>query len=87
MFKSVITLSALFSVILYIAAYILVNLLKISIPFLDKVYLPSAVIVIFLSKNPHSINPLLDITVTFIQTYLMVFIITFLVLQIKKIFF
>ncbi len=86
MLRKAAILSAYISVPLYVIIYILTYSGGASIPLIDKIYYPSAIIVITFSKNPHSINLIFDLIVTFIQTYVMIFLALIIVLYAKAYF-
>lgn len=76
------------SVPLHIALYFVSSLMTESLrDILGIIYFPSATIIVLLSKNVHSIPVLLDFLVTFVQTLLMLFVITSMVryMQLKKV--
>jgi hypothetical protein len=77
-------MSAYISVPAYLIIFVLTYKMTSSLAIIDWVYFPSSVVAIALSQNPHVINPVLDIPVTFMQTYLMVFALVFIFLFLRE---
>jgi hypothetical protein len=83
MLRKAAILSVYISAPLYVIVYILTYRAGVFIPLVGEIYYPSAFIVVTFSKNPHSINLLFDLIITFIQTYVMIFLTVIIVLYVK----
>ncbi len=85
MLRKAAILSAYISVPVYLIAYALMfSVDNPIVNFVLKIYWLSVFILTMLSKNVHSINFLLSLIVTFVQTYCMVFILVIIFLIIKR---